>query len=394
MTNKFIGSTDDFGNIPDQLSRDANFNQLRQNIAKSGSNALDGGSTATPFNTPSSFPNSSLGIAEKQKLESESKFKSKRRLTQKGTKQILRYPVAEIYDTTDYLQIKVVTYKTIPVNSGQKNKIVGAPGSRRNSNKEESLATIFLPIPSAIQDRNSVSYQNSNINAIAGTAIGGIKSVMEAGEISLQGFNNVKTEIKDAVVNTFGAAGGGERILDLFTKSLASQALGVFGGNVSVDQLLARGEGIVFNPNMELLFNGPSLRSFAFSFQMTPRSQTESDAVKSIIRTFKKNMAPQVTTEGSGSLFLKTPNVFELTYKQGNQPHSFLHQFKQCFLENVSVNYTGAGTYATYGDGTPVSIIMNLQFKEIEPIYDIDYENEGPLADGNVAFNQSTGVGY
>ena len=57
-------------------------------------------------------------------------------------------------------------------------------------------------------------------------------------------------------------------------------------------------------------------------------------------------------------------------------------------------NYTGAGTYATYGDGTPVSIIMNLQFKEIEPIYDIDYENEGPLADGNVAFNQSTGVGY
>ena len=204
MTNKFIGSTDDFGNIPDQLRRDANFNQLRQNIAKSGSNALDGGSTATPFNTPSSFPNSSLGIAEKQKLESESKFKSTRRLTQKGTKEILRYPVAEIHDTTDYLQIKIVRYKTVSDTAG-KNKIVGAPGSRRNStNKEESLATIFLPVPSAIQDRNSVSYQDSNINAIAGTAIGGIKSVMEAGEISLQGFNNVKTEIKDAVMNTFG----------------------------------------------------------------------------------------------------------------------------------------------------------------------------------------------
>lgn len=310
-------------------------------------------------------------------------IKSTRRLTQKGTKQILRYPVAEIYDTTDYLQIKVVRYKTIPVNSGEENKIVGEPGKRRNSNKEESLATIFLPIPSAIQDRNSVSYQNSNINAIAGTAIGGIKSVMEAGEISLQGFNNVKTEIKDAVVNTFGAAGGGERILDLFTKSLASQAVGVFGGNVTVDQLLARQDGKIFNPNMELLFNGPSLRQFAFSFQMTPRSQTESDAVKSIIRTFKSNMAPQVTTEGSGSLFLKTPNVFELTYKQGKDSHSFLHQFKQCFLENVSVNYTGAGTYATYDDGTPVSIIMNLQFKEIEPIYDIDYENgEGFTTEG------------
>jgi len=388
MTNSFIGSTDDFGNIPDQLSRDANYNQLRQNIAKNGSNALDGGSTATPFNTPSSFPDSSLGIAQKQKLKSESKFKSKRRLTQKGTKQILRYPVAEIHDTTDYLQIKVVSYKTIPENSGEKNKIVGAPGSRRNSNKEESLATIFLPIPSAIQDRNSVSYQGSNINAIAGTAIGGIQNVMEAGAnfATMNPGDAIKSMLNtggEAIKSTIESAGGEDRIVDLITKSLASQALGVFGGNVSVDQLLARGEGIVFNPNMELLFNGPSLRQFAFSFQMTPRSQTESDAVKQIIRTFKFNMAPQVTAEGSGSLFLKTPNVFELTYKQGNQPHSFLHQFKQCFLENVSVNYTGAGTYATYDDGTPVSIIMNLQFKEIEPIYDIDYENgEGFTTEG------------
>jgi len=328
------------------------------------------------------------------------KFKSKRELTQKGTTEILRYPVAEIHDTTDYLQIKVVTYKTIPVNSGQKNKIVGAPGSRRNSNKEESLATIFLPIPSAIQDRNSVSYQSSNINAITGAAVGGIQNVMQAGGDLLTSpqaaLENIKSTFMNAAGSTINAAGGESRIIDLITKSLASQAVGVFGGNVSVDQLLARGEGIVFNPNMELLFNGPSLRQFAFSFQMTPRSQTESDAVKSIIRTFKSNMAPQVTAEGGGSLFLKTPNVFELTYKQGNQPHSFLHQFKQCFLENVSVNYTGAGTYATYGDGTPVSIIMNLQFKEIEPIYDIDYEvkgGAGPLADPNLAF-KSRGVGY
>jgi hypothetical protein len=355
-------------------------------------NPIDGGSTAIPFT-------GSNGTFNPNAPEIDLKFKSKRRLTQKGTTEILRYPVAEIHDTTDYLQIKVVRYKTIPVNSGEKNKIVGAPGSRRNSNKEESLATIFLPIPSAIQDRNSVSYQSSNINAIAGTAIGGIQNIMEGGaNFATMNPGDALRSMADtggeAIKSTIKSAGGADRIVDLITKSLASQALGVFGGNVSVDQLLARGEGIVFNPNMELLFNGPSLRSFAFSFQMTPRSQTESDAVKSIIRTFKSNMAPQVTTEGSGSLFLKTPNVFELTYKQGNQPHSFLHQFKQCFLENVSVNYTGAGTYATYGDGTPVSIIMNLQFKEIEPIYDIDYENEGALADGNVAFNQSTGVGY
>ena len=125
---------------------------------------------------------------------------------------------------------------------------------------------------------------------------------------------------------------------------------------------------------MELLFNGPTLRQFRFSFKMTPRNQDESKEIMNIIRNIKRNMAPQTTTSGnSQNLFLKSPNVFELTYMQGSQPHSFLHNFKQCFLESMNVNYTGDGTYATYADGTPISMIMDLTFKELEPIYDIDY---------------------
>ena len=44
----------------------------------------------------------------------------------------------------------------------------------------------------------------------------------------------------------------------------------------------------------------------------------------------------------------------------------------------MSVNYTGEGTYATYENGEPVSMVMDLGFKELEPIYSGDYEeNEG-----------------
>ena len=42
----------------------------------------------------------------------------------------------------------------------------------------------------------------------------------------------------------------------------AGQATGVQG-------LLSRTEGIIVNPNLELLFNGPSLRSFGFSYKMS-----------------------------------------------------------------------------------------------------------------------------
>ena len=39
------------------------------------------------------------------------------------------------------------------------------------------------------------------------------------------------------------------------------------------------------------------------------------------------------------------------------------------------MNYTADGTWAAYDDGQPVSVIMNMSFKELEPIYDTDYQS-------------------
>ena len=164
------------------------------------------------------------------------------------------------------------------------------------------------------------------------------------------------------------------------TAKATSAALGALGANVSAADLLARQTGQIFNPNMELLFNGPTLRSFSFSFKMTPRSPSEAQECKNIIRSFKSNMAPKTKNTGSvggSGVFLKTPNVFELQYKKGGREHPFLHRFKQCFLTNVSVNYTGEGVYTTYDDATPVSMQIDLSFKELEPIYDVDYDDTG-----------------
>ena len=89
-------------------------------------------------------------------------------------------------------------------------------------------------------------------------------------------------------------------------------------------------------------------------------------------------MAPKTKNTGSiggSGVFLKTPNVFELRYKKGGREHPFLHKFKQCFLTNISVNYTGEGVYTTYDDATPVSMTIDLTFKELEPIYDVDYDD-------------------
>ena len=124
---------------------------------------------------------------------------------------------------------------------------------------------------------------------------------------------------------------------------------------------------------MELLFNGVTLRSFKFSFKMTPRDKDEGAEIKDIIKYLKINMAPQTLFIGESTNFIRTPNVFQLNYMQGALPHPFLHKFKTCALTDMAVNYTGEGLYATYSDATPISIILDLTFKELEPIYDTDY---------------------
>ena len=46
------------------------------------------------------------------------------------------------------------------------------------------------------------------------------------------------------------------------------------------------------NPNMELLFNGPQLRTFGFTFKLSPRTKDEATKIKDIIYCFKRAMAP------------------------------------------------------------------------------------------------------
>ena len=311
---------------------------------------------------------------------------------------VLRYPFEAITEKTDYLQIDIINYEPVRDRTGsvigrtkrispQRSRIQGGLTNKSLVNK----GTILLQIPSQVQDGNTVDYGSSRLNNLTGAAISGGVDLMRnvgnqlgEGEFKKAASNAVdsmKEALKSADIDTNTG-------IDLLTRGAATKAVGIFGANVTVNQLLQRESGQIFNPNMELLFNGPTLRNFRFSFKMTPRSRKEAEQCKLIIRSFKMNMAPKVTSgRGGSSLFLNTPNVFELRYKSGIRNHPFLHRFKQCFLTDISVNYTGEGVYATYEGREPVSMIMDLTFKELEPIYDQDYFDQ-------FGFDSDTTVGF
>lgn len=297
---------------------------------------------------------------------------------------VLRYPYEALTDSTDYLQIDISTYTKIGpklVNSPVDNRVnvgnnlVGDTKSQDLSTTsfKSNTGTILLPMPSNIQDGNSVSYADDSLNGLVAGAVSKVTGVLNVDITSANAGKQL----------TGGIAGLVEMLANpdvktAYMRSLAAQAVSIFGGNVTVDQLLARETGEIFNPNMELLFNGVTLRAFKFSFKMTPRNAKESQQIRLIIRSLKQNMAPK---SGTNDNFLSTPNIFELRYRQGNNDHDFLHKFKQCFLTDIAVNYTGENVYATYADGSPISYVMDLSFKEIAPIYAGDY-NDNDLGVG------------
>ena len=327
----------------------------------------------------------------------------RKRLAKYGRKKqggVLRYPAELLTEHADYLQIDIERYEAIGstyVNrSGGSDRYVngnivtnraGATTSNRLSRKPLiNAGTILLPIPAQLQDSNNVVYGDSKLNGIAALGVSKVEEAMQGVGEALAGgetsFNlsDFAGSVSDGLKKGFGSDTNSAlaNATDIITKKLAAEAVNIFGANVTPNQLLARGNGEILNPNMELLFSDITIRNFRFSFKLTPRNKKEAEQVKLIIRAFKRNMAPQAQggVSNGSQFFLRSPNIFKLRYRSGNKDHPFLHKFKQCFLTDMQTTYTADGVYSTYEDGTPVSMQMDLSFKELQPIYDVDYDTK------------------
>ena len=126
--------------------------------------------------------------------------------------------------------------------------------------------------------------------------------------------------------------------------------------------------GLSINPQLELIYNAPQLREFTLDFRFVPRNKPEALAIKTIINAIRYYGAPRITA-GTGGRYLIPPAQFELefyhTFEVANQ---FLFKTKKCVLEDISIDYTGGGSFATFEDGSPVETRMSVRFKETQII--------------------------
>ena len=250
----------------------------------------------------------------------------------------------------------------------------------RMSRNQNIKYYVELPIPQEVSDSNTVSWGEDKMNIFQ---LAGITAASQVQKDAGQSFQ----QALDFMNKGISFKGFDEGTQNAIRNAISGAAINQLGGNVSMSSIISRTTGQVLNSNLELLFGGVNLRSFPFSVTFTPRYYEEMLEVKQIIRQLKSSMNAKGKTMSAGSAsgaFLKSPDVFSLRYLHNGQDHPFLNQFKMCALTGMSVNYTNAGTYASYGDGSPVSIRLNMTFKELNPIYSEDYDGMG----------ESDGVGF
>ena len=265
------------------------------------------------------------------------------------------YPLDLGKTKQDVIKFSMLEYKP----SGL--KFIGkSPVSERTGTGSNIIGTVVLPIPSGISDTNACVWGENTLNAAtaaaAAAAFAGITKGIGAG---------VK-EAGDSLTKALADPATKTGIAALFT----ANAVGTDGGAI-----LARTAGVVINPNLELLFNAPTLRPFSFTFKMSARSKEEAKQIIKILNFFKRGMSPIKT---KSNLFLKTPHTFKIQYlhrpKGENTDHPYIGRIKECALQSVVVSYAPEGQYATYTDGVMVSYEMQMQFQELEPIFNNDYE--------------------
>ena len=239
----------------------------------------------------------------------------------------------EVANGQDFLKINMMKYEP----RGDFNK-ENFTFSERDTDRK-SIGSVILPIPGGIQDGQSCQWGGSTMTPLD----------MAKADIALAG-------VTKGIGAAVGAAGdAAEKMAAGFGDNKKGIAAVIAGMAAGAGNLLTRTTGAITNPNMELLFGGPELRTFSFQFTLAPRSKPEAMEVIKIIRFFKQGMAPIRT---KSMLFLKSPHTFKLSYKGSDgDDHKYLNKFKECALGSFGVNYTPNGNYSTYEGGVMTCLL-------------------------------------
>ena len=240
------------------------------------------------------------------------------------------------------------------------------------------MGSVLLPMPK-VTDVNGVEWGKSELTISGLAALGAVDKLTGGGRLAgkSEAEKQNDQDIKKSLEELRGINPSGSSVKNFasatYTQVVSKLAGFAFGTDLDADTYLARSGGRVLNPNAEMLFQGPVIRDFSFSFLMIARNEKEGREIRRIIRFLKLGMAPKFRN----TTYLKNPDIFMLQYKSGGGQNDVLNTVNRfnpggLALTTMAVDYAPNGYWSAYKDSQPVAVKMDLSFTELRPIYEQD----------------------
>ena len=277
-------------------------------------------------------------------LDANNTSKNKAKRTPEKNYVELQYPLGDLHSNYIVFRSRARINRQRRESDGM---VMDADNNRKSlMNDAESQVEIALHIPLTLEQEASVKYQGKDVGSLAR-----------------------------------GAAQGGTGFITGMVQGLSQAASKLLNSMTGNAMFIMQGKAV--NPMQEMALEGVDFRSLSFSYTMSPSSQEEADEINSIIYYFKTAMLPDTYPAlGAGQSdaegFFNYPNTW--TAELEGPIRERVDGYLPMVLESCKVTYEGDSSSMTfYEKGQPMSVKMDLGFKELKILTQESYQEISPL---------------
>lgn len=180
-------------------------------------------------------------------------------------------------------------------------------------------------------------------------------------------YNNVDLGVISAINQGAAAVKEGDKFKDAFSSEELSVAGLKLANQVGVDSSVTGAQqlaqGIAFNPQTALAFEGVNLRTFTFQFTLVPESEKESKDIRNIESFFRKYLYPE-----ANGFILEYPPIFSIRFFDGQSDREsrYMPMIHDSYLTGLDVQINPEGnSFHRNSDGyAPTATQISLSFAE------------------------------
>jgi hypothetical protein len=257
--------------------------------------------------------------------------------------------------------------------------------------------TILLPLPKNLTDVTNLNVQATQLGLTGeslATVLGELNNPNSLGGLSRAAYAAVVNqlpngrEVGSALSNfVFGTSGQTndvpEQLAFLLRKTLDRSSL---------SRAADVGLGSAVNPKAALTFEGVNLKPHSLSWDLAVKNRRESDIVRNIFQTIKRNSLPEYIGVGTlgqqggtvlSRALLRYPSMVDVFLMGVDSSYYFY--YKTAMVQTVSINFSPSGNVVMEG-GKPGVMSLDLQIMEadIHTAEDYGNDNSGGVTQGTL----------